>query len=156
MVGGRVTKIEELEAKLEANRLARANAESDQYEKDLEARIALEETHGTVAAVKVARFTPGHPTRAYLRTPTSAEYKRYKSLLYRAQADKKSAVMTAQCAQDQIAKACWVYPAPDPTTKDGISAEQVAMLEAFPGLLTQLFIAATALAEGKTEDTGKD
>ncbi len=67
-------KTEELEKKLEASRAERAAAEETQYELDLEARIELEAEFGTIAAVKVARFVPGHPTRAYLRTPRGSEY----------------------------------------------------------------------------------
>lgn len=140
-----MTRIEELEAKLEVSRAARAKAEDEQYEVDLEARIALEEEHGTIAAVKVSRFTPGQPTRAFLRTPTGSEYKRYKTQIHKA-VDKKN-ITSQQEAADLLARSCWVYPATDDA--------KVAMLDAFPGLLTPLSMAAAALAEGKTEDEGK-
>lgn len=139
--------VAELEAKLEAKRAERAKAEEQQYEKDLEARIALEDEHGTVAAVKVSRFVHGQPTRAYLRTPNAAEYKRYKSQMFAAAGGKKGGVSQQQ-AQELLAQACWAYPS-------GKEAQD-AMLEAFPGLLTPLSIAAAALAEGKAEDEGKD
>lgn len=142
------SKIEELEQKLEERRAARERAETEQYERDLEARIELEDEHGTIAAVTVARFVKGQPTRAYLRTPTSAEYKRYKDLIFRAANDRKGAAIATKNAQEQLARACWVYP----TTEEA----QDAMLEAFPGLLTPLGMAAAALAEGKAEDAGKD
>ena len=142
-----MSKIAELEAKLEAKRAERAQAEEAQYELDLEARIALEDEHGTIAAVKVSRFVPGQPTRAYLRTPNGAEYKRYKAQMFKAAADKKSPVSTQQ-AQEMLASACWVYPA-------GKEAQD-AMLGAFPGLLTPLSMAAAALAEGKAEEEGKE
>lgn len=141
-----MSKIAELEAKLEAKRLERAKAEEAQYELDLEARIALEEEFGTIAAVKVSRFVPGQPTRAYLRTPNGPEYKRYKAQMFAASSNKKSPV-TPQQAQEMLAAACWVYPA-------GKEAQD-AMLEAFPGLLTPLSMAAASLAEGKAEDEGK-
>jgi hypothetical protein len=141
-----MNKIEELEAKLEERRLARAKAEEAQYEKDLEARIELEGVHGTIAAVKVSRFVHGIPTRAYVRMPTASEYKRYKDLIFRAAAD-KGAKTSAQRAQEDLARSCWVYPSGE---------EQAAMLEAIPGLLTPISMASLALAEGKNEETGKD
>ena len=42
------------------------------------------------------------------------------------------------------------------TITGGTEDERAAMLEAFPGLLTPISMAAAALAEGKTEETGKD
>lgn len=140
-----LTRAEQLEAKLEANRKARAVEEEAQYEKDLDARLALEEEHGTVAAVKVARFVPGQPTRAYLKTPTAPQYKRYKDQIHRA-VDKKN-IQSQQEAAELLAKSCWIYPA----SKEA----QAAMLEAFPGLLTPLGNAASSLAEGKSEEEGK-
>lgn len=142
------SRIEELEEQLEARRAKREEAEKAQYEKDLVARIELEDELGTVAAVTVARHVAGQPTRAFLRTPTSAEYKRYKDLVFRAATDRKGAAMATKAAQEQLARACWVYPRTE--------EEQEAMLEAYPGLLTPLGHAAATLAEGKTEDAGKD
>lgn len=142
---------EELEERLARSREEREKAEEAQYEIDLEARIKLEEEHDIVAAVKVARFATGFPTRAYVRTPTSSEYKRYKDSIHRA-VDKRN-VKSQQEAGDQIARACWVYPAPG---EGGLSDEQAAMLGRFPGLLTAIGLAAIGLAEGKTLDEGKD
>lgn len=139
------SKSDELEKKLEAMRATRAQAEETQYEADLEARIELEVEHGTIAAVKVSRFSPGQPTHAYLRTPTGPEYKRYKDQIHRA-VDRKS-VPAQQDAIDLLARTCWVYPAGDEAQK--------AMLAAFPGLLTPLFTAASSLAEGKAVEEGK-
>ena len=142
-----LSKVEQLEAKLETMRAEKARAEEAQYEIDLEARIALESEHDAIAGVKVAKFISGQPTRAYLRTPTGAEYKRYKAQMFAAGTEKKGAVTPAK-AQEMLAQACWVYPAPGDA--------QAAMLEAFPGLLSQLFLAAAALSEGKMEIEGKD
>jgi hypothetical protein len=142
-----VSKVAELEAKLEAKRLEKAKAEEAQYEVDLEARIALEDEHDAIAAVKVSRFVAGQPTRAYLRTPNGAEYKRYKAQMFAAGSGKKCP-LSPQQIQEQLAQACWVYPA-------GKEAQD-AMLAAFPGLLTPLSMAAASLAEGKAEDEGKE
>ncbi len=146
MVGACLSRAEELEAKLAAKRAERAAAEETQYEKDLEARIALEDEHGNIAAVKVSRFTPGQPTRAYLRTPNASEYKRYKAQMFAASGSKRAA-LSPQQIQEQLAESCWVYPA----TKE----EKASMLDAFPGLLTPLSMAAAALAEGTAEEEGK-
>lgn len=144
-----MSKVEELEAKLAARRAARAKAEEAQYEKDLEARIELEDEHGSIASVSVARFVDGHPTMALVRTPSSGEYKRYKAQMFRAAHDgKKGAPVGQAAAQELLARACWVWPASE-EARD-------AMAEAFPGILTPISQAAAALAEGKAEDTGKD
>lgn len=140
------TKLEELEEKRAAQVEARAAAESAQYETDLEARIALEEVHGALAGVKVSRHVPGQPVYAYVKTPSPAQYKRYKDLMQRAGDDKKSAGKKSD-AIDQLARDAWVYPAS--------VEERDRMLEAFPGILTPIFVAAARLAEGKSEDEGK-
>lgn len=141
-------RILELEEKLEARRAKREALADEQHLRDLEAKDVLEDEHGTLASVAVARHVQGQPTRAFCRTPTRAEYKRYKDLIFRAANDRKGAATATKDAQEQLARACWVYPRTE--------EEQDAMLEAFPGLLTPLGLAASALAEGKTEDAGKD
>ncbi|MCL2724855.1 MAG: hypothetical protein FWD69_10510 [Polyangiaceae bacterium] len=138
-------KIEELEAK-RAQRLAELDQqELDQRILDLEARETVEEEHGLVGAVNVTRFSPGFPTCAYVRTPTAAEYKRFVDQVGKA-VEKKSST-TQRSASELLANSCWVYP--------NTPEERKAMLQEFPGLLTTLAIAATALAEGKAEEEGK-
>ena len=138
-------KIEELEQLRAANKEAREAAEKEQYAKDLEALCKLEEEHETIASVKVARFRKGQPTRALLRTPDTIEYKRYVDQIGRAVDKKNTNAMRA--AQELLANACWVYPKSPEEKKE--------MLEAFPGLLTSIALAAAALAEGKSEEEGK-
>lgn len=136
----------ELEKKLADMRETRAKAEEGQYEKDLEARIALEEEHGNIAAVKVAQFVPGFPTRAYLRTPIADEYRRYKQTINRAVIRDKRDPDKVREAGELLAKSCWIYPATE--------QERNAMLDTFPGLLTPLGLAAQSLAEGQSEEEG--
>ena len=144
---------EDLEKKLQDRRDARASREEAQYEVDLEARIELEDEHGQLTAVKVSRFVDGQPTIALVRTPTSSEYKRFKDLVHRAVGMKNETTKKTE-AIDQIAKSCWVYPAP--RANDGEPSDaQAEMLESFPGLLTPIANVAIALAEGKSEDEGK-
>lgn len=138
------SKIEELEARLAARQAEREQKEAEQYERDLEARCSLQEEHGKVTGIRVA-YTPGFPTRAYLRTPTDAEYKRYVDRIGKA-VDKKNASALRK-AQEELAQACWVYPL---EFKD-----REAMLQEFPGLLTSIAIEASKLSEGKAEDEGK-
>lgn len=130
----------------EARRAAREKAEAEQREKDLDARDELEDEHGAIASVRVARFIPGQPTCAHLRMPTGAEYKRYKDTVFRAKA--KDNTKAISDAQEVLAQACWVYPRE--------KKDREAMLEAFSGILTPIFVAATALAEGQAEEAGKD
>lgn len=146
-----MSRIQELEEQIARNAAVRAQAEEKQYEADLEARIALEAEHGPLATVKPARFVAGFPTRAYARIPTASEYKRYKDQIHRAVGKKD--VAAQQAAAEQLARSCWLYPPPGDR---GLSDEQQAMLDRFPGILTSISIAALALAEGKADDEGKD
>lgn len=139
------SKLEEIQERRTERAKAEAAAAEAQLVTDLEALEVLEEEHGVIAAVKVARFREGHPTRAFLRTPKPAEYKRYVDSVSKSYEKKNQ--RGQRDAQEILAKSCWVYPEDD-KAKD-------AMLEAFPGLLTSIAIAAAALAEGKQEEEGK-
>lgn len=136
--------IEALEQQREKGFEAEAREEKRQYVADLKARIEAEEEHGRCTAVKLPRFVKGVPTFALVRAPSSAEYKRYKSMAFNS-ADKKAESKIA--ATETLARACWVYP------KE--SAEQAAMLEVASGLLSSISLAAQRLAEGKAEEEGK-
>lgn len=137
--------VEELEAELAKRAEAREKAEGVQYARDLEARLELEEAHGTLAAVRV-RFKDGFPTRAYLRTPTEAEYKRFFATIQKTVRAKNDEGVRK--AQEQLARAVWVYPR--------MQEEKDAMIEAFPALLVSIGTCAETLASGKAEDEGKD
>lgn len=137
--------VEELEEQLAKRRAARAELETEQRAKDLGAQIELEEEHDALAVVKVAKFVPGQPTMALVKTPTPAAYKRYVDTVGRA-VDKKTTSLQRE-AQEQLARSSWVYPAEDEARK--------SMLATFPGLLTSIGLAASALAEGRAEAEGK-
>lgn len=137
-----IEQLQELRAK---NREERESAEKEQFRKDLAALVDLESAHDRVASVKV-RFVPGHPTRAFLRAPSRAEYQRYRDTYAKAAEKKNTKAQTD--AMDQLAKTCWVYPLEQ--------KDRDAMLEEFPGLLASILIEATKLAEGKAEEEGKD
>lgn len=138
--------VEELESLLAERKAAREKAKADQYAKDLAAYVELEDEHaGCVRRVDASVFKDGQPTFAVLRMPTGAEYKRFVEQVTRA-AEKKNPKATRD-ATDLLAKACWVYP------KD--KAAQDSMLEAYPGLLTSMAVAASSLAEGRAEEEGK-
>ncbi len=139
-----MTKIEELEAKRAKVLAEREKAETEQAERDLEARFALEDEHGPVAEIKMRVFKAGQPTRAYVRMPESGEYRRFKDLVQKHEKQPKK----VQDAADQLARATWVYPADDEA--------KAAMLDAFPGLLTTIANVAVAMANGKDADEGKD
>lgn len=138
-------RIAELEAKRAARLEALAAEETSQHIRDLEAREELEDVHGPTAAVKVSKFVKGFPTRAFVKTPTSAQYKRYLAQVGKAVEKKNTAAQRE--AHDLLALSCWVYPIEQ--------KDREAMLEAFPGLLTTLGAAATVLAEGRQEEEGK-
>lgn len=138
-----MTKIEELEKKRADVLAARAKAEEAQYEKDLEARFALEDEHGPCAEIKMPVYKGGQPTRAYVRTPAPAEYRRFKDIVQR---NEKNASKQAE-AGEQLARSAWVYPAGDEA--------KASMLDAYPGLLTIITVAAAELAQGARVDEGK-
>jgi len=140
-----VSRLEEAQAKLAAKKAARDAAADEQLATDLEARLCLEDEHEVLAAVSISRHVKGHPVQAYVRAPTPAEYKRYRDQFHRAY--KRENIPEQQKAQDLLGRTCWVYPA--------AKEAQDAMAEAFPGLVTQLAVAASALAEGKAEAEGK-
>ncbi len=138
--------VAEKEELLAKKREEKAKAEAEQYEKDLDARIELEDEHDAIVEVKVSRHVKGQPTRAYLRMPKPVEYKRFKDRIQRA-SGKKNESDEASASGEQLARACWVYPKSE--------EEREAMLEAYPGILVTIAIAAAALAQGRSADEGK-
>lgn len=143
--------VEEIQKRRAARAEALEEQRKEQYAKDLEALDALESDygHGAIAAVAVSRFSPGQPTRAFLRKPKAAEYKRYVDQVNRSLigGDKRDPKKFRE-AQDTIAKSVWVYPLEE-SARD-------SMLEEFPGLLSQIAGAALKLAEGEAEAEGND
>lgn len=140
--------IERLEAERARKKAARADASKLQYLEDLKALSALEEDDpdATFGVVKLPTFIPGLPTRVFVRTPTSSEYKRLNEKIRKAHA--KSDVDGVTKAQEELARCCWVYPKGDDLRK--------AVLEAAPGALNAVVVVASRLAEGRAEDEGKD
>lgn len=138
-------KTEALEEEREKRLAERAEVADAQYEIDLEARLELEEQYGVTTSVKATRHVTGQPTMALIRMPTAKEYKRFRDQVGRAVQTKS--VKAQADAGELLARSCWVYPAGDEPQK--------AMLEAYPGLLSSLTVAAAAMAEGKQEDEGK-
>lgn len=140
-----VDELQAIEDRLERKREEKAKAERAQRIIDLQAREKLEEEHDAISAVKVARHVAGQPTMAFIRTPSPGEYKRYRDTTAKSATSKNT--KSQNDAADLLARACWVYPA-DRDAQD-------AMLEAYPGLLVSLTIAAQKLAEGNAVDEGK-
>lgn len=138
-------KLAELEEQRAQKKADAAKAKAEQLYLDEVARDELEDEYGAIAAVKVARHVPGQPVIAFVRTPKPEEYKRYVGQVGKG-VEKKSAAAQRD-AQELLARACWIYP----RTRE----QRDAMLEVFPGLLTILIHAVTALAEGKAEEEGK-
>lgn len=135
--------LEEIRQKREKRQKEQATAELEQETKDEQALYDLEGEHPALATVKTSRFIPGHPRRAFVRMPSDAEYKRYRDNV--GKAAKKNGL--TRHAQDELAKACWVYPLE--------RVERDRMAEAFPGILTSIAVAAAGLAEGNEEEEGK-
>ena len=144
--------LEELEERARLRAEGRAKAEAEQRLKDLTAKESLEEEYdGAIATAKVSRFKPGVPTMAIVRVPLPEHYKRFKDQV--AKAAKSENAKSQLEAAELLAKASWVYPAPQ--TDGRMSDEQNAMLDAFPGILTTLGNLAAKLAEGSAAEEGK-
>lgn len=138
--------VEEIEAKRAARKAETERLRAEQYAKDLEAVDALEcENPGwgmLDISLRVTNLVPGIPSLAAVRSPKELEYKRFFQQINRAgNADAKMA------AHEQLAKACWVYPAD--------AAERQAMCESNPGLLAGVGNLAIKLAEMQSADEGK-
>jgi hypothetical protein len=139
-------RIAELEAKRAAKLAERSAARDAQYAIDLEARIELEELHGTLVAVTAKVHTEGSPTFALVRAPSPVEYKRFVDMV--GKASKSGNTSAQRTAAEMMARACWVYPEGDEA--------QSAMLESYSGLLTTMANTVAALAQGESEEQGKD
>ena len=138
--------VEAIEERLEKRREARASAEKAQRKIDLLARERLEDDHPVLAAVRATRHVAGQPTQALLRAPKGSEYKRYKQQVQAASGRKDNKAIAE--AGELLARSCWVYPVGE--------ADKEAMLDAYPGMLVTMTLAAQDLAEGRTVDEGKD
>ena len=139
-------RIEAAEKRRADRRAAAAGAREAQHATDLEALEALEVEHAdsSLARLDLDRHVAGQPTFVILKTPGSAQYKRFVDQVSRAA--EKSNMAGRREAQDLLARSCWVYPA---------EAAQAAMLEHFPGLLVSIALRASQLVEGKAEAEGK-
>lgn len=140
-----MSKLQEIEARRAARKAALAEQEDTQRAEDLEALDALEVEHGdsNIAHVDVA-FTPGLPTLAAVKAPSRNVIKRYRD---RVKPRKNGQAGDPTEAAIELCGACRVYP----------DAEVFAqMLEARPGLDSQLGLLALRLAVGVEEEKGKD
>lgn len=136
--------LEQIEAKREARK---AQAETDrkaQLAIDLEAIDALECEYGdsNVATIEVT-YLPGLPVLVACRTPKSPEIKRYRDRVK----DKGNGKAGDQVAAAiELAAVCRIYP-----PKEAYDL----ILEARPGIDTQLGVEALKLASGKASSEGK-
>jgi len=138
--------IEDIEARRAERKAALKAQELEQVAIDLEAIDVLEVEHGdsNVSVVGVP-FTPGLVARVAVRTPTTHETKRYQDRIRPRGSEAK--VGDSIAATSEIGKACVIYPKGDAFA---------ALIDARPGLPTQLGMAALELGRGKAESEGKD
>jgi hypothetical protein len=109
---------------------------------DLEAIDAIEVAEGVMLHTMSAnRYEPGVAVKIGFRAPTAGEYKRYLETIGIAQQRQDSKGRNA--ALTTLAASCLVYPAGD---------AQKAMLNAFPGTLVSLAMAAAKVAELREEE----
>lgn len=139
--------VEEIEKRRAERRAQHDKARAEQEAADLEAIDALENERGEPLHTMTANgFKPGVSVKIAFRAPSAVEYKRYCDLVGKAQ--QVGDPLARRKAQEMLAAACWLYPAPD---SDG----RKSMLDAFPGVLISLSIEAAKVAELRAEDEGK-
>jgi hypothetical protein len=144
---------EKIKAIQEERRLRKEALEKqhdEQHATDLAALSALEVEHGdgNVKPIKV-RFEPGLPTLVVVRKPKPPEYNRYYSEV-KVKANGKPG--DARKGAEDLGALCLLYP-PKDTDEDDTRAR---LLEARPGLLSQVGVAAATMAYGDEVDEGKD
>lgn len=137
--------IDEIQARREARKAARAKQHEEQFAVDLEALDKLEELHGdqALAQVKIdpGRWEPGLPTLVVVRVPESA-FARFRTMIRKA---KNNGEAGGQ-ASDMLGDVSVAYPDADTYR---------AMRAKYEGLHDKVAIAAVSLAEGKTAEEGK-
>lgn len=136
--------IEEIEKRRADRKAAAATAKQEQLLKDMEALDALEVQYGDgrVARVNLATHVPGLPTFIVVRAPTKAEGQRMRDMVRSGEAK----LTKSGAAADMLATSCLVYP----------DAETYKLvLESFPGVHGDAFMAANDLGKGKAEEEGK-
>lgn len=139
--------IDEIQARRAARRQALVHAPKKAQEaRDLAAIDALEVELGLCLYTLDANgYVDGVSVKMAFRPATSVEYRRYVDLVTRAN-DKNRAVETRK-AQDQLARACIVYP-PQGEERD-------KFIDAFPGALVSIGIEVAKIAELAADEEGK-
>ncbi len=134
--------IADIEARRAARKAAAAEAQAEQYCKDLEALDALEAEHGDgrVASLKMPAFLPGVPTLCVVSTPTESAFRRFRDMARRNQGKDPGAAL------DLLASTCVAYPDKETYAK---------LCAAFPGTHDCVGAAAVKLAEARAADEGK-
>jgi hypothetical protein len=113
---------------------------------DAIAKDELEEQLGksNIAILRTGRYVSGQPLIAIVKTPSPDQYKRFVDQVRKANSD----LTLVGRAQDLLAQSVWVYP------KEKIARD--SMLEAFPGILPSIVIAASKMTELRSESEGKE
>lgn len=137
------SRIKELEERRSQLRDATAKARKEQYAKDLEHILALEEEFGPdrLHVLHMNSFVAGLPTVVVIKPPTPSYMNRFRDQVRRAASGQKTVDMGK--ARDQLADVCIAFP----------DAETYArMKEAWTGIHDNAGVEAVKLgeAEGKT------
>lgn len=130
-------KIAALEAKRAARRDETAKARERQYAIDLEAIDALGIEHGDdrIGVLPMPSFVADLPTAVVVKTPTTALFNRFRSMVRKAKGDAEA----LGSAKDLLAASCVVYPQPEvyermkaswPSIHDNVGIEAIRLGEA--------------------------
>jgi hypothetical protein len=141
----KLSPLEAIQAKLDAQAEAEQEAREAQEAIDLSALFDLKQEHGVtgaVVAVKLPGWTEGVPTMAIARRPTKMEFKRFQDLTAKKDAGTPEAIKAAE----QVVALCLLYPPPETFEK---------MIEVCPGIKVALGSAAVGLATAKAREDAK-
>jgi len=138
-----MSKLEDMKARLDAQKAEAQAPRDDQEAIDLEALYNAREEHGVeaVAACSIP-FVPGLPLMAIVRRPKPIEHKRFTDMIAKKDAGSPEYIKAAE----SLAAICLVYPEP---------AVYAQMCEACPGLKVPLGVVAGNLAAGKAREDAK-
>lgn len=140
--------LEAIESRRAKRREDTEKARLVQYEIDMVALDKLEDEHGEnlVKALHVSEFIKGQPTFVVVKSPSGTSFhKRFCDRIRAAKGSKNEPRLSAE-AQDELAKACIVYP---------IEGALASMVEAFPGILNNAAAVAVEFVGVKAEEEKK-